>query len=189
MSSSAEAHHTRHLKLKNADFYWLKTLDFGDLSRKKRSEPIWIAETPLLCGVWFVRKKSSFMVGISFPVTTRSLLHVCIILLVWVNNKIECRGQNCRQFWVEFVINHVELCWGSSYGAPETEKRDFYRLKTKDFWWFIKKRALRAHFYLRNVTTDRCMVRKEEIIFSGRYFIFSHPKVSSTRVYNLIGMV
>ena len=83
MSSSAEAHHTRHLKLKNADFYWLKTLDFGGSSRKN---------------------------------------------------------------------------------------------------------ALRANFNGSNVAALWCMVRKEEISFYGRYFISCRPKVSTTRVYNLIGM-
>ena len=155
---------------------------------KTRSEPILIAATSLRYGVWFVRKKSSFMVGISFPVALKSLLHACIILLVWVNNKIECRGQNSRQSALKFVINHVELCWGSSCAASETEKLDFYRLKTKDFWYFIKKKALRANLDFQKVLADRCMVRKEEIIFYGRYFISCYPKVSSTRVYNLTGM-
>ena len=57
-----------------------------------------------------------------------------------------------------------------------------------DFWYFIKKKALRANLDCINVATLRGMVRKEEIIFYGRYFISCRLKVSTTRVYNLIGM-
>ena len=78
---------------------------FDDLSRKRRSEPIWISKKLWPAGVWFARKKSFFVVGISFPVARMSLLHACIILLVWVNTKIECRGQNCVLFWLDFVTN------------------------------------------------------------------------------------
>ena len=162
---------------------------FDDLSRKRRSEPIWISKKLWPAGVWFARKKSFFVVGISFPVARMSLLHACIILLVWVNTKIECRGQNCVLFWLDFVTNPRISCRALLrliIRGMWNWKMQIFMMK---FWWFIKKKALRAHFYLRNVATDRCMVRKEEIIFSGRYFIFSHPKVSSTRVYNLIGMV
>ena len=57
-----------------------------------------------------------------------------------------------------------------------------------DFWYFIKKKALRANLDFQKALAERCMVRKEEIIFCGRYFISCRPNVSTTRLYNLIGM-
>ena len=65
---------------------------------------------------------------------------------------------------------------------------DFYWLKTLDFGDLSRKKALRANLDRSNAGTLRGMVCKEEIIFYGRYFISCHHKVSSTRVYNLIGM-